>query len=191
MGNATWCEVAAKSNVSANPFSLGMKSNCVSASQAGSAISFLSMMGMLQPVTADKDEEAKEDTIDDTDDEDQDEEIQEGDSYDHSDTFIIPTFQEKPYKQLNTRGLTFEDLETLKEEDPFMYYSIPEVRRAVFEGRDVDLTTASPIVKRRRVISCESADFLDFDHLQAACDEMSDCSDDDIMVMFLSCVEDH
>ena len=81
------------------------------ASQAGSANLFLSMMGMLQPITA---EEAKEDTIDD---EDKEEEIQDEDSNDYSSTFTMPTFQEKPTKRLNTRYLKSEDLETLKEED--------------------------------------------------------------------------
>ena len=143
------------------------------ASQAGSANLFLSMMGMLQPITA---EEAKEDTIDD---EDQEEEIQDEDSNDYSGTFTMPTFQEKPTKRLNTRYLTSEDLETLKEEDPFMYYSIPEVRRAVFAGRDVDLTTAAPVVKRRSAISYESADLPDFDLRQEAYDEMDESSSDD------------
>lgn len=170
MENATW-GVTTTSNVSANPFSLEMNGN--GASQAGSANLFLSMMGMLQPITA---EEAKEDTIDD---EDQEEEIQDEDSNDYSGTFTMPTFQEKPTKRLNTRYLKSEDLETLKEEDPFMYYSIPEVRRAVFAGRDVDLTTAAPVVKRRSAISYESADLPDLDLLQEAYDEMDESSSDD------------
>ena len=188
MENATWAEVATAQNVSSNPFSLEMNCNGVSANQpAGSANPFLSMMGMLQPITA---EEAKEDIIDNSDDKDRDGEIQEEDTDDGSYTFTIPTFQERPSKRLNTRNLTNEDLETLKEEDPFMYYSIPEVRRAVFSGQDVDLTTVAPIVKRRRVISYESADLPSFEHLQEAYDEMGDgSSSDSFMVTILSSMQ--
>ena len=114
----------------------------------------------------------------------------------------MPTFQEKPSKEVITSDLTSEDLETLKKEDPFMYYSIPEVRRAVFAGRDIDLTTAAPVVKRRSAISYESADLPDLGLLNEAYDEMSGDSDtvsmdtsstdsnDDIMNMMLSCMQD-
>ena len=36
---------------------------------------------------------------------------------------------------------TIKDLEHLKKQDPFLYYSIPAVRRASILGKDVDLQT--------------------------------------------------
>jgi hypothetical protein len=77
--------------------------------------------------------------------------------------FVVPTFQNKVPKKLDTRTLSTDDLEALHKEDAFMYYSIPEVRRAVMEGRDVDfkdIDTSRP-VKRCSAISYESADIMD------------------------------
>ena len=172
--NATWDEVTPKPDLRVNLFSFEM--NGYGASQAKSANPFLSMINMVQPVTA---EEAKEDIIDDADEEEQDEEIQDEN---------IPTFQEKPSRRLNTRYLTSDDLVDLKEVDPFMYYSIPEVRRAVFAGRDVGLTaSSSPVVKRRSILSYESADL---NLLRETYAEMSVGSSNcgDPMDMFLSSI---
>ena len=174
MKNATWDEVTPKPDLRVNLFSFEM--NGYGASQAKSANPFLSMINMVQPVTA---EEAKEDIIDDADEEEQDEEIQDEN---------IPTFQEKPSRRLNTRYLTSDDLVDLKEVDPFMYYSIPEVRRAVFAGRDVGLTaSSSPVVKRRSILSYESADL---NLLRETYAEMSVGSSNcgDPMDMFLSSI---
>ena len=128
-----------------------------------------------------------------TSNENDDEEIQDRDrDSNYSVKKTIPTFGEKPSKQLFTKHLTSKDLETLKEEDPFMYYSIPEVRKAVFAGKDVDLTTAAPVVKRRRVISYESADLPDLDHLREACNKMSGgFHNGHSMDMFLPSMQDH
>jgi hypothetical protein len=73
--------------------------------------------------------------------------------------FVVETFREKIPKQLCTR-LSRTDLELLKDEDAFMYYSIPAVKKAVWEGKDVDfdVDTSSKPVKRCSAISFESAD---------------------------------
>ena len=78
---------------------------------------------------------------------------------DDGEEFLVETFREKVPKQLCTR-LSRTDLELLKEEDAFMYYSIPAVKKAVWEGKDVDfdVDTSSKPVKRCSAISFESAD---------------------------------
>ena len=58
------------------------------------------------------------------------------------------------------------DLEALKAQDPWMYYSIPAVRNSVTLGRAVDISTitaavssgASSVVERRSRISYENSD---------------------------------
>jgi hypothetical protein len=84
------------------------------------------------------------------------------------DEFVVSTFKEKVPKQIDTRRLSMADLDALKHEDAFMYYSIPAVRKAALEGRDVDLQGVhdSRMVKRASAISYESADLagdLDFE----------------------------
>ena len=75
------------------------------------------------------------------------------------DVFVVDTFQEKIPKQLDVHRLTPDDLATLKESDPFMYYSIPAVKQARREGKDVDFDiTLSKPVKRSSAISFESGD---------------------------------
>jgi hypothetical protein len=79
------------------------------------------------------------------------------------DEFVVSTFKEKVPKQIDTRYLSMADLDILKHEDAFMYYSIPAVKMAALKGRDVDLQDVhdSRSVKRSSVISFESADLLD------------------------------
>ena len=75
---------------------------------------------------------------------------------------VVDTFREKTPKQLEARRhLTSADLASLKESDPFMYYSIPSVKKAVWEGREVDFDVelTNP-VKRSSAISFENADDL-------------------------------
>ncbi len=58
------------------------------------------------------------------------------------------------------------DLEALKAQDPWMYYSIPAVRNSATLGRGVDMSTiiaamssgASSVVERRSRISFENSD---------------------------------
>jgi hypothetical protein len=65
--------------------------------------------------------------------------------------FIVNTVFEKETTELRTQNMTHSDLASLKEEDRFMYYSIPGVKRANWEGRSVDLqdVTSSRAVKFR------------------------------------------
>lgn len=75
------------------------------------------------------------------------------------DEFVVDTFRDKIPKQLETHHLTPDDLATLKESDPFMYYSIPAVKQAMWEGKDADFdVTLSKPVKRSSAISFESGD---------------------------------
>ena len=57
---------------------------------------------------------------------------------DNSISICIATVFEKPEKKLDTKDITFSDLASLKKSDPFMYYSIPAIRRAVLHGKEVD-----------------------------------------------------
>ncbi|KAL3796553.1 hypothetical protein HJC23_009684 [Cyclotella cryptica] len=53
--------------------------------------------------------------------------------------FLVKTFHEKRPKQIDVRLMSSSDLSSLKEKDPFMYFSIPTVRSAAINGNDVDL----------------------------------------------------
>ena len=63
-------------------------------------------------------------------------------------TFTVPTKQtdEAPKRVIDTSNLSDEDLEALKKQDPFLYYSIPSVRNATLRRSSTvgaDLTTQS------------------------------------------------
>jgi hypothetical protein len=45
--------------------------------------------------------------------------------------------------EVDISNLSAEDLESLKQEDPFLYYSIPAVRRTTFNFEEPDLTGSS------------------------------------------------
>lgn len=49
---------------------------------------------------------------------------------------------------------TNEDLHSLKIEDPFMYYSIPAVKKAEYFCQNVDVTTLKKSCYRRNSVSC-------------------------------------
>jgi len=53
--------------------------------------------------------------------------------------FFVKTSHEKRPKQIDIRQMSSSDLVSLKENDPFMYFSIPTVRSAAIHGNDVDL----------------------------------------------------
>jgi hypothetical protein len=53
--------------------------------------------------------------------------------------FLVKTFNEKSPKQMDMRRISSSDLVSMKEKDPFLYYSIPGVRAAALHGNDVDL----------------------------------------------------
>ncbi|KAL3785698.1 hypothetical protein HJC23_008731 [Cyclotella cryptica] len=52
----------------------------------------------------------------------------------------VPTFADKTSKpkQISTKEMTSQDLARLKMDDPFLYYSIPAVRKACFLSKEVD-----------------------------------------------------
>jgi hypothetical protein len=58
-----------------------------------------------------------------------------------SDEIKVPTVFEKPTVQMNLRNLNSADVAALKKKDPFMYYSIEEVRAAAVLNRRVDTST--------------------------------------------------
>ena len=74
--------------------------------------------------------------------------------------FVVSTFaSKKDPVELNPGTLSSQELSTLKTRDAFMYYSIPEVRRAHMEGREVDVDQLRTTqVRRSSAISFESAD---------------------------------
>ncbi|KAL7518123.1 hypothetical protein ACHAWX_002985 [Stephanocyclus meneghinianus] len=49
-------------------------------------------------------------------------------------SYTVPTLFRKPAKQINLMDLRVADLSSLKEDDPFLYYSIPAVRKSAMHG---------------------------------------------------------
>eukprot|EP00956_Cyclotella_meneghiniana_P023933 scaffold47462_cov61-Cyclotella_meneghiniana.AAC.2 len=107
---------------------------------------------------------------------------------DDAEVIIVNTFREKKSKQLDApRHLSSADLDTLKANDPFMYYSIPSVKRAVWEGREVDFDVdLGRPVKRCSAVSFENVnDFavgLSYDDTRSVANENGDRKED----LFLS-----
>lgn len=71
----------------------------------------------------------------------------------------VPTFRPTRSASLAVSTLTPMDLAELKSRDPFMYYSIPDVRRAEFCGDSVDAvlqsSSSAATIPRRGRISAE------------------------------------
>jgi hypothetical protein len=62
--------------------------------------------------------------------------------------------------EIDISNFSAEDLQSLKQEDPFLYYSIPAVRRAALHLEEPDLSGSSleestTVVKRRTRVSFE------------------------------------
>ncbi|KAL3796542.1 hypothetical protein HJC23_009673 [Cyclotella cryptica] len=55
--------------------------------------------------------------------------------------FVVKTSNETSPKQIDIRRTSSSELASLKENDPFMYYSIPAVRSAAMHGNAIDLLT--------------------------------------------------
>ena len=77
-----------------------------------------------------------------------------------SETTLIATENCAPEQiEIDIRNLSEKDLQSLKQDDPFLYYSIPAVRRASFNQKAPDIREASwkesTIVKRRARVSFE------------------------------------
>ncbi|KAL3785309.1 hypothetical protein HJC23_008873 [Cyclotella cryptica] len=61
--------------------------------------------------------------------------------------YLVKTFKEKDPKLVDMRSISSSELGSLKEDDPFMYYSIPAVRSAAMHGNDVDLQAVKEATK--------------------------------------------
>lgn len=73
--------------------------------------------------------------------------------------FVVNTFTEKVPVQMDIGNMTLCDLDALKEQDAFMYYSIPGVKGWKGKVVDVDeMKDSSHTVKRSSAIAFESAD---------------------------------
>jgi hypothetical protein len=62
-------------------------------------------------------------------------------------TFVVPTgspLPKKKYNELDLSTLCEEDFKSMKNDDPFMYFSIPRVRRSEVLLRDVDYADVKP-----------------------------------------------
>ena len=62
-------------------------------------------------------------------------------------SIVVPTklMDEKPKKEVDIKNITSQDdLKSIQKQDPFMYYSIPEVRSARVLMRDIDMSNLSP-----------------------------------------------
>ncbi|KAL3801550.1 hypothetical protein HJC23_000988 [Cyclotella cryptica] len=80
-------------------------------------------------------------------------------------SYMVPTLFRKSPKQINLMDLRVSDLSALKEDDPFLYYSIPAARKSAMHGiivnESVSNVIASPCNSRSTVtrsISFESFD---------------------------------
>ena len=68
----------------------------------------------------------------------------------------VAQITQKTSQQMDIKNLNSSDLESLKEKDPFMYYSIPGVKDATLLLDDVDISTIQKSLIRRNCISCPS-----------------------------------
>jgi hypothetical protein len=107
-------------------------------------------------------------------------------------SFIVKTVFEKETRELRTQNMSSSDLASLKQEDSFMYYSIPGVKKAIWGGRSVDLqdVTSSRVVKRRTAISFESADLMDGFHVASMTAGDGHAYDDELLVSFYDRISD-
>ncbi|KAL3804669.1 hypothetical protein HJC23_008484 [Cyclotella cryptica] len=75
----------------------------------------------------------------------------------------ISTVFEKPATKLDVNNIrSSHDLDALRESDPFMYYSIPSVRKAAMHQQPVDISALTPPISDDNTVrmpksrSCES-----------------------------------
>ncbi|KAL7506239.1 hypothetical protein ACHAXN_003540 [Cyclotella atomus] len=78
-------------------------------------------------------------------------------------SFSFPTFSTKATKEVSIKNV--QDLDELKKKDPFMYYSVPQIREAavLFKKNDFSLRVDSKEmqeVKRQTRISFETRDLF-------------------------------
>ncbi|KAL7479266.1 hypothetical protein ACHAW6_005005 [Cyclotella cf. meneghiniana] len=55
--------------------------------------------------------------------------------------FSVATVFERPRKEMDIRDITSTDLPALKKNDPFMYYSIPSIRKAALHFKEINAAT--------------------------------------------------
>ncbi len=73
---------------------------------------------------------------------------------------VVPTYSQEPEadpKEVDVDNLSVEDLRSLKEQDPFLYYSIPGVRRAELHSQEVDMSKLLDDDRSGRRSSCRPA----------------------------------
>jgi hypothetical protein len=76
----------------------------------------------------------------------EEEEEEEGEQLEWNVIVLVPDDEEIDRKEIDIRSLTDQDLCKLKTEDPFLYYSIPSIRRKSYlfdESNDVDAIKSS------------------------------------------------
>ena len=63
----------------------------------------------------------------------------------------VPTFAQKMQnkQQISKNIMSSQDLALLKMSDPFLYFSIPAVRNAVFLNEDVDASTVTMLSRKK------------------------------------------
>ena len=100
----------------------------------------------------------------------------------------MPTFSEKPQKQINPSDLSSSDVASLKTNDAFMYYSIPSARKAAILNKPVDMQREVGPVTRQSRISFECYGDLLLEDLinDTAVESNSDTEpDNDLFMAFL------
>eukprot|EP00984_Skeletonema_dohrnii_P006545 scaffold2351_cov84-Skeletonema_dohrnii-CCMP3373.AAC.5 len=82
---------------------------------------------------------------------------------------LVPTATAtKDTKGLDLRSMTAEDLKLLQQKDPFLYYSVPEIRKAEISFKEVDYSSATQSayhVRRKTRVSCEGHTTMVMDEL--------------------------
>ena len=71
-----------------------------------------------------------------------------------SNSFKVPTFREEGPNAIDLASLTSADIEQLKTQDAFMYYSIPTVSATAVNGEEVDATALLSSLTSGRTTSC-------------------------------------
>ncbi|KAL3785669.1 hypothetical protein HJC23_001940 [Cyclotella cryptica] len=65
---------------------------------------------------------------------------------------VVPceTIFEKPIEQVNLEAFNSSDVASLKTKDPFLYYSIPAVKKAEVLQKELDLSSSDPLANFSR-----------------------------------------
>jgi hypothetical protein len=107
-------------------------------------------------------------------------------------TFIVPTFPKESTKALEVcpSTLSSQDLALLKEQDSFMYYSIPSTRnKATLNSLPVSEMEGSRKIKRQSRISFECHPDLLFEDVTSESSNQDDCDEESDSNFILSLCE--